>query len=143
MKKMAILVGLIIFAGSDMDAQNITWNISGANPSQYIEITKDELFSLFNKNQLGNNQKYKIVIDSEGYLTEAAASISLLALLSSSAAGIEYSNKSLYFEGVINTYEKIEIYFSQGVKYNTLKIEGHNLPVQYPVIPVDGYRLIK
>jgi hypothetical protein len=145
MKVFCLSIGLMFFFYLNVGAQNIVWNISGANSSQYVEITNDELVLMFNENQLSNNRRYKIVIDSEGYLTQTSTTLSLLALMATAASGTEATSKNIYFYGAPNDYGpgKIEIYFSQAVRYDTLQVgNGSNEIIRYPVIPVDGYRLI-
>jgi hypothetical protein len=145
MKKYVLLLGLAVFGGLSAHAQNFVWNMPGADPSRYAEITKEQLLSMFDDNQLGNSKKHKMVIDMERYLTRTSTILSLLALMPTAAAGLEPSSKSIYFSGVPNTITgKVEIYFSQGVKYDTLELgHGSTESVRYSVIPVDGYRVLE
>jgi hypothetical protein len=132
-----------------MNAQEITWNVAGANPAQYKSISADELRYMFKNNQLAGNQKYKTVIDGqEDYLT--ALSLRELTVLSKAGAGAELSSRYFYFKNLPvagAAGRKIEIYFSQGitlenladyVKWNSILNNG----VKIPVIPVDGYRVL-
>jgi hypothetical protein len=117
-------MAFLVLAAMNMNAQNITWNIPGANPSQYRSITKDELWNMFENNQLAHNQKYKMIITDEGCLTETSTTISLLAVLASASAGVELSSKSLYLKGLPriegSADKEIEVYFSQGVMLENL-----------------------
>lgn len=151
MKRLFAAMTFLVLAAMNMNAQNITWNISGANPSQYRSITTDELWQMFEDNQLAGNQRYKIVINDEGYLTETSTTIALLAILAAASADVEPSTKYLFFRdlprpGGVNG-QKIEVYFSQGVTLenldNYLKWDNNlNIQVKIPVIPVDGYRTL-
>jgi hypothetical protein len=144
MKKIFLTVTILIFAAMTMNAQSITWNISGANPAQYKSITADELWYMFENNQLAGNQKYKVVIPGQGYLAESSTTIALLAILACASAGTEPSSKHLFFKDLPGPGgeggKKMEVYFSQGVLFEDLENTA-NVQVKIPVIPVDGYRV--
>jgi hypothetical protein len=144
MKRFFLAIVIFIFAAMTMGAQ-ITWNTSGANPAQYRSITTDELWDMFENNQLTGNQKYKVVITDEGYLAESSTTIALLAILAYASAGTEPSSKHLFFkdlprfEGLAG--KEVEVYFSRGVLFEDLE-NTLNVQVKIPVIPVDGYRVL-
>jgi hypothetical protein len=144
MKKIFALTVFLLLAAMNMNAQNITWNISGANPAQYRSITNDELWRMFESNRLeGNHQKYKITTEI-GSLIETATALSLLAVLSSASAGTELSSKFIYFKNLPKIEARIgeiEVYFSRGVILEDLD-NNLNIQVKIPVIPVDGYRVL-
>jgi hypothetical protein len=145
MKRFFLAMAILVLAAMDMNAQTITWNIPGANPAQYRSITKDELRRMFENNQLAGNQKYKVVINDEGYLTETSTTLSLLAILASASAGTELSSKHLFLNNLPKlggeAGKKIEVYFSQGVILEDLDNDW-NVQLKIPVIPVDGYRVL-
>jgi hypothetical protein len=146
MKRFFLVIVIFIFAAMNINAQNIAWNISGgANPAQYKSITTDELWNMFENNQLASNQKYKIVITDEGYLAESSTTIALLAILACASAGTEPSSKHLFFKDLPRLGgeggKKMEVYFSQGVLFEDLE-NTLNVQVKIPVIPVDGYRVL-
>jgi hypothetical protein len=154
MKKFFAGMAFLILAAMNMSAQNITWNIAGANPSQYRSITTDELRYMFKNNQLAGNQRYKIIINDAGYwLTDL--SLWELTFMSRFIAGAELYSRYFYFknlpdlpemgEGV--TGRKIEVYFSQGVTLENLDdhVNWNNSlskQVKISVIAVDGYRVL-
>jgi hypothetical protein len=143
MKKFFAGMAFLILLAINMNAQNITWNITGADPSQYKSISRDELWDMFENNQLAGNQKYK-VIQITGYLTETATAISLLALFASASGDTELSSKHLYFKGLPRIEARnreIEVYFSQGVIFEDLENDS-NISVKIPIIAVDGYRVL-
>jgi hypothetical protein len=144
MKKLFAVMTFAFFASAAINAQTVTWNISGANPAQYRSITNDELRQMFENNQLvGNHQKYKITTEM-GSLIETATALSLLAVLSSASADTELPSEFIYFKNLPRIEARIgeiEVYFSRGVMLEDLENDW-NVQVKIPVIPVDGYRVL-
>jgi hypothetical protein len=148
MKKFFAGMAFLILAAVNMNAQNITWNITGADPARYRSISKDELRYMFENKQLAGNQKYKVIINDEGYWL-TALSLYELRFMSRFIAGTKLSSRYFYFKNLSDlpemkegvTSREIEVYFSQGVVFEDLENDP-NIQIKIPVIAVDGYRVL-
>ncbi|GHU40145.1 hypothetical protein FACS1894190_06680 [Spirochaetia bacterium] len=168
MRKLLVL-SLVFIISDNVMAQDVVWKTVPANPSQYKAITKDELWKLFDDNKLVSGQKFKIVFDTNGYLTETQTILALLADLSVASSDAKPSSKDLYYESLpeiktsstdlflaasgtskkhlyyeglpkIITTKKYEVLFSRGVSIE--KRRNGNMIIEIPIIHIDGYRIL-